>query len=218
MAIPNEVTIPEHYKLFVKEIEPYVEQIRAAVKYKLPCGTPLETVSQTKTLIDSQAMQNISDSITSFGSNIFARESVSSETITLEADRFGSAVRYYLSLFEIIRSRPFPPGYESGHPLLVAVLRKPLQDLLDAMDQVLVVMTNPEEGVARHGGLIISLVIKFDIESEAQRFQRWIDSVVVEEYEAGDNYTHCSQPKKSTDWFWGILGGIALYDIFFDKD
>ena len=198
MSIPDEVTIPEHYKLFVKEIEPYVEQVRAAVKYKSPSGTPFETVSQAKILIDSQALQNISDSITSFGSNIFAGESVSGETITLEANRFGSAVRYYLSIFEILRSKPFPPGYETGHPLLVAVFRKPLQDLLDAMDQIFEVMTNPEACVARHGGLKISLVAKFDIESEVQQFQRWIDSVGVEEYGAGDNYTPYSQPKKST--------------------
>jgi len=218
MSIPDEVTIPEHYKFFMKEIEPYIEQIRAALKYKLPMGTPFEEVSQTKGFIDSQAFKNISDSILSFGLRIFATESVSDETIALEADRFGSAVKNYLALFETLRSKPFPPGHETGQPLLVAFMRKPLQDLLDAMDQLLEVMAHPNEFVARHGSLEINLVVRFDAESEQSRFQKWIDSVEAENHEANVSYSPCSQPKKSISWFWGILGGIALHNIFFDKD
>ena len=218
MTIPDEATVPAHYKLFMKEIEPYIEQIRAALKYKPPTSTPFEEVSQTRAFIDSQALTNISDSISSFGLRIFATESVSEETITLEADRFGSAVRYYLALFESLRSKLFPPGYETGHPLLVAFMRKPLQDLLDATDQISEIIAHQNEFVARHGSLEIKIVVKFDVESEQSRFQKWIDSVEAENHEADVSYSPCSKPKKSSSWFWGILGGIALYDIFFDKD
>ena len=218
MPIPDEATIPEHYKLFMKEIEPYIEQVRAALKYKSPTGTPFEEVSHTKAFIDSQAFKNITDSILSLSLRILAVESVSENTITLEADRFGSAVKYYLALFETLRSKPFPTGYETGHPLLVAFMRKPLQDLLDAMDQIAEIIAHKNEFVARHGSLVIKIVVKFDVESEQSRFQKWIDSVEAENHEANVSYSRCAQPKKSSNWFWGILGGIALFDIFFDKD
>lgn len=218
MPIPDEATIPEHYKLFMKEIEPYIEQVRAALKYKSPTGTPFEEVSHTKAFIDSQAFKNITDSILSLSLRILAVESVSENTITLEADRFGSAVKYYLALFETLRSKPFPTGYETGHPLLVAFMRKPLQDLLDAMDQLHEVIAHPNEFVARNGPLEIKIVAKFDVESERCRLQKWFDSVEAENYVTNVSYSPCSKPKKSTSWFWGILGGIALYDIFLDKD
>ena len=215
----DEINVPEHYIKFVREIEPHIERLRHSLKTPPPFGEPLDELSHARILLDGIALKRLSDAVTSFGVHIFAVEVVSESTIKAEASAFGEAIRGYLANFDTLRSRPFPFEFEDGHPLLVATVRRPLLQLLEAVETVQELVLRPADFRAKHGSLNINLQIKFNITQELAAWESWVATIKSQLNQIDNccstNKSNCSS--KASSWFWGLLGAYALNEIFFDR-
>lgn len=220
MTPADEVTVPKHYLQFVNAIEPHINLLRESLDTPPLLGEPLCELTDAGVLIDATVIQRLADSITSFGSRVFAAKDVYDVTVLAEADTFGKAVRSYLANFDVVRSRPFPEGFESGHPLLVAIIEKPLHQLLASIETVREAVFRPKEFVAKHGSFTINLNIVFSVTDEVAAWEDWCNTMKAQV--AREDSYFCSQAgskkSKPRSWFWALLGAYAVHELFFDKD
>jgi hypothetical protein len=65
---------------------------------------------------------------------------------------------------------------EPGRLLVAAIMKRPLQDLLDLFEQVRFVILEPEKVVVRYGGTKIDLTMSLRIDLELQTFHVWTEN------------------------------------------
>lgn len=220
MTTEDEIVVPKHYVQFVNAIEPHINLLRASLATPPALGESLHELTDLGILIDASIIERLADSLNSFGSRVFASQDVYDVTVIAEADSFGRVIRSCLANFDMLRSRPFPEGFESGHPLLVAIIEKPLRQLLEAMETVQEAVFHPKENIAKHGSFSIKLHIDFSVTDEVAAWEDWCNTMKAQ-VACEDSY-FCSQSSskksKSRSWLWALLGAYAGYELFFDKD
>lgn len=213
------VVVPEQYLQFVKAIEPHLTLLRTSLATPPPLGEPLHKLADVSALLDSTIIERLANSVTSFGSSVFAAKHACDATVLAEAETFGKAIRSYLANFDVVRSRPFPGGFESGHPLLIAIIEKPLRNLLASLETVQEAVVHPMEHVAKHGSFNLNLYIDFGVADEVAAWQAWCESVNAH-VASDDCYfsSPASQKHKKRSWLWTLVGAYVGYELFFDND
>lgn len=206
MPTQMEAKIPEHYHLLMTFIEPHINSIRESLKHPPIQGRRLEDVSQSKIFANHDGLKVLTEAVKSITSKVINVPNASDDVVRKEMRKFGDAIRYYLSAFDQLRSHPFPYGYEEGHLLMVNILAKPLNDLLDMLDRLYIIVTEPQEAVKRYGSFTINLLLTFDVDDEVKKYNEWCNRVNI-----GLNYSESAgQQTNSGGWFWPAVGGFFL--------
>lgn len=197
-----EAKIPAHYHLFMTLIEPQINLIRESLKHPPIQGKRLSDVSQSTIFTDNDGVKVLTAAIKSFACKVINVPNASDDAVRKEAGMFGDAIRYYLSSFDQFRSHSFPYGYEEGHLLMANILAKPLNDLLNMLERLYIIVTEPQEAVKRYGSFTINLSLTFDVKEEVQKYNEWCKR---------NNYSGLAgQQTNSGEWFWPAVGGFLL--------
>jgi len=169
------ITVPEHYKLLVKEIKPLIKEIQDAfINRPAPSGYNYqgldEAVERLKRL--ERPIKNITAAFNDI-SHILEDKTVSSEKIRYLISQLRLPIGEVISYFHEIWKRPFKPEIANGQAILSAIPERILRECLTAFEQATDVVEKPEEMVKKHGKQKFYINIVFGDE-EINHFLQWI--------------------------------------------
>jgi hypothetical protein len=170
--------LPDHYHILAEELRPLDIMLREVLMYyPSPEGRPLEGISA---LIDEmngilkqnfEALASATDNLTT---EVLLKRHAPRETVRQAVALIEEPLLNMLTSYHDFWKRPFPPGLEEGQILFTDILRKPVEEYLKQLENVLSVIDSPEEAPGKYDAGIIELKTVFNIRDEVNAFHEWL--------------------------------------------
>jgi len=176
----NSITVAPHYMTLAACLKPLIREIEQVFINKIPpSGNPWVDFQEASDMFGS-AMESLSATIAALnGLNeiVFAATNPSDESVRQTVARVKYPLDNVLNAFRTFWGRPFPVGLEQGQYLASAIMERPLRQLLQVLEQVVMSIDDPAGAVARYGTASFDLEVVFQAEEEAQRFEEWCQNI-----------------------------------------
>ncbi|MBP6940691.1 MAG: hypothetical protein KBB65_02865 [Syntrophorhabdaceae bacterium] len=170
--------LPDHYHILAEELRPIDVMLREVLMYyPSPEGRPLEGISA---LIDEmngilkKNFEALTSATVDLTTEVLLKGHAPRETVKEAVARIEEPLLNMLASYHDFWKRPFPPGQEDGQALFTNILRKPVEEYLKQLENVLSFIDNPGETPGKYDAGIIDLKSVFDIGGEVNAFHEWL--------------------------------------------
>jgi hypothetical protein len=173
-------SMPPHFPVVAEALDSPIARLWAALCANYPLtGLPFNSLNNLEAecfVPMNRNIENISAAVNQLGQKVMASDCVVSNEYAMRmVSSLDLAVAKYIDDTGNFLCRPWTEGIESGKIFVDAIMKRPMQELLDLFEQLRLVILDPEQAVARYGGTKIDLSMSLDIDLEVQAFQVWTE-------------------------------------------
>lgn len=172
----DSITVAPHYATLATNLKPLIRKIEQVfINKALPSGHPWGDL-QDATAMFGSAGDSLSATIVALNGlndSVFTASNPSDESVRQAVVRLETPLDNVLKAFRTFWERPFPVGLEQGQYLASAILERPLRQLLQVLEKVVMTIDDPAGAVAQYGTASFNLNVVFQAEEEAERFEEW---------------------------------------------
>ncbi len=173
-------TMPPHFPVVAAALDSPISRLWEALCANYPLtGLPFISLSNLESECFgpmNRNIENVAAAVNQLGLKVMASDCVVSNEYALQmVSSLDLAIAKYIDDTGIFLCRPWAEEIESGKIFVDAIIKKPMQELVDLFEQLRLVILAPEQAVARYGGTKIDLSMSLDIDLEVQAFQVWTE-------------------------------------------
>ncbi|MFZ4858322.1 MAG: hypothetical protein ACOYL3_18180 [Desulfuromonadaceae bacterium] len=169
-------TIPAHYKQLQNELEMLIVKIRETLALRVEMRSQVKDFSQVEILFTNAKIDPLVSSVNIFASKVLKEFTASPAIVKSATEDLKYELFAFLARYKELCNKGFPLGYEDGHGLLMAVIKRPLEQILDVFENIVKFM-NSLGGSSIVGNNNPKLHVTLNNDAEISRYLIWVDRI-----------------------------------------
>jgi len=169
--------LPVHYRQLQIEIEALIVKMQDTLDISASSCNPLDNFSQVAMLPNGEHIAQLASSFNLFASKTLSEFTASPLIVKSALEDLKYELFACLAGYRDLCSRGFPKGFEEGQGLLIAVSKRPLEQILEVFENIAKFMNSLGKDQNMSSNNRISLYVKLNNDAEVARYVAWTKRV-----------------------------------------
>lgn len=165
-------TFPAHYKQLQNELEMLIVKIRETLALRVEISSHVKDFSQVEILFINAQIDPLVSCINIFASKVLKEFTASPTIVKSATEDLKYELFAFLARYKELCNKGFPVGYEDGHGLLMAVIKRPLEQILEVFENIVKFMNSLGDSsiIANNN---TKLYVTLNNDAEVSRYLTW---------------------------------------------
>jgi hypothetical protein len=166
-------TIPAHYKQLQNELEMLIVKIRETLAIRVEFNSHVKDFSQVEILFTNAQIDPLVSCINIFASKVLKEFTANPAIVKSATEDLKYELFAFLARYKELCNKGFPLGYEDGHGLLMAVIKRPLEQILEVLENIVKFMNSLGNGSSITDNTNAKIYVKLNNDAEVSRYLIW---------------------------------------------